>query len=88
MRAERVGFVFQSFHLLSHRSAMENVMLSSLYRGVSRRERRMAAIAALRRVDLGNRAGFLPTRLSGGERQRVAVARAIAAMTALPSSIG
>jgi putative ABC transport system ATP-binding protein len=83
LRSERIGFVFQSFHLLSHRSAMENVMLGSLYRGVSRRQRRASAIAALTRVDLGNRAGFLPTRLSGGERQRVAVARAIAAQPSL-----
>jgi putative ABC transport system ATP-binding protein len=83
LRSERIGFVFQSFHLLSHRSAMENVMLGSLYRGIPRRQRRASAIGALDRVALGNRKGFLPTRLSGGERQRVAVARAIAAQPSL-----
>jgi putative ABC transport system ATP-binding protein len=83
LRSERIGFVFQSFHLLSHRSAMENVMLGSLYRGISRARRRTSAVGALTQVGLGHRASFLPTRLSGGERQRVAVARAIAAQPSL-----
>jgi putative ABC transport system ATP-binding protein len=77
LRAERIGFVFQSFHLLPQRSALENVMLGSLYQGVRRAERRRWALDALDRVGLAHRSGFLPTRLSGGERQRVAVARAL-----------
>jgi len=79
VRAERVGFVFQSFHLLAHRSALENVMFGSLYQGISRRERYERAARALVQVGLGPRAGFRPTHLSGGERQRVAIARALAA---------
>ncbi len=77
LRGRRIGFVFQSFHLLSHRTVEENVMLAELYRGGRRRGRADRAIAALERVGLGHRLGFLPTRLSGGERQRVAIARAI-----------
>jgi putative ABC transport system ATP-binding protein len=76
-RGRRIGFVFQSFHLLSHRTVEENVMLSVLYRGESRRGRRARAIAALEQVGLSHRIGFMPTRLSGGERQRVAIARAL-----------
>ena len=76
-RGRRIGFVFQSFHLLSHRPVEENVMLAELYRGESRRGRFERAVAALELVGLGHRIGFLPTRLSGGERQRVAIARAI-----------
>ena len=83
VRAERIGFVFQSFHLLPHRSAMENVMLGALYQGIGRRERRRRAIEALERVGLSHRATFVPTRLSGGERQRVAVARALVARPSL-----
>ncbi|MET0458131.1 MAG: ABC transporter ATP-binding protein [Ilumatobacteraceae bacterium] len=79
VRAERIGFVFQSFHLLPHRSALENVMFGSLYQGLSRRERYDRARQALVEVGLAGRAGFRPTRLSGGERQRVAIARALAA---------
>jgi putative ABC transport system ATP-binding protein len=77
LRGRRIGFVFQSFHLLSHRPVEENVMLAELYRGESRSGRFERAVAALDRVGLGHRIGFLPTRLSGGERQRVAIARAI-----------
>lgn len=76
-RGRRLGFVFQSFHLLSHRPVEENVMLAELYRGESRGGRLQRAIAALEVVGLGHRIGFLPTRLSGGEQQRVAIARAI-----------
>jgi putative ABC transport system ATP-binding protein len=83
LRSERIGFVFQSFHLLSHRSAVENVMLGGLYQGIARRTRRQIALEALDRVGLAARAGFLPTRLSGGERQRVAVARALATRPSL-----
>jgi putative ABC transport system ATP-binding protein len=77
LRGSRIGFVFQSFHLLAHRSAMENVMLALLYHGTARRERRRRAAEALDRVGLGHRAHALPTTMSGGERQRVAVARAL-----------
>ena len=83
LRSERIGFVFQSFHLLSHRSAVENVMLGGLYQGIARRLRRDVALEALDRVGLSARSNFLPTRLSGGERQRVAVARALAARPSL-----
>lgn len=82
-RARRLGFVFQSFHLLAHRSVEENVMLAELYQGGSRKGRRERAVSALERVGLGHRIGFSPTRLSGGERQRVAIARAIMAEPAL-----
>ena len=77
LRAHRIGFVFQSFHLMSHRTVLENVILAMLYGNVPRAERRTRALAALDRVGLTERAGFLPSRLSGGERQRVAIARAI-----------
>jgi putative ABC transport system ATP-binding protein len=79
VRAERIGFVFQAFHLLPHRSALENVMFGSLYQGIGRRERRHRAGQALLQVGLESRSGFRPPRLSGGERQRVAIARALAA---------
>ena len=83
VRGRRIGFVFQSFHLLSHRPVEENVMLAELYRGESRSGRYDRAVAALERVGLGHRIGFLPTRLSGGERQRVAIARAIVGQPSL-----
>ena len=76
-RGRRLGFVFQAFHLLSHRPVEENVMLAELYRGESRAGRLQRAITALEVVGLGHRVGFLPTKLSGGEQQRVAIARAI-----------
>ncbi|MFF2526983.1 ABC transporter ATP-binding protein [Streptomyces liangshanensis] len=77
LRSERIGFVFQSFHLLAHRSAQENVELAMLYQRLARRRRRVRAEAVLRRVGLGHRLHALPTQLSGGERQRVAIARAL-----------
>jgi ABC-type lipoprotein export system ATPase subunit len=77
LRARGIGFVFQSFHLLAHRTVRENVMLADVYRGAARRGRRERAEAALEQVGIGHRSGFLPTRLSGGERQRVAIARAL-----------
>ncbi|UGY92688.1 ABC transporter ATP-binding protein [Streptomyces gobiensis] len=83
LRGRRIGFVFQSFHLLPHRSAQENVELALVYNGSPRRTRRADAREALERVGLGHRAAAVPTRLSGGERQRVAIARALVARPAL-----
>ncbi|MEV1129212.1 ABC transporter ATP-binding protein [Agromyces sp. NPDC049794] len=79
LRARTIGFVFQAFHLLPRRTVLDNVLLATLYSGVPRVERMSRATAALERVGLGHRMGFLPTTLSGGERQRVAVARAVIA---------
>lgn len=77
VRAQFIGFVFQSFHLMSRRSVLENVLMPMSYSGVPRRERSDRAIEALDRVGLGHRRDFLPGTLSGGERQRVAIARAV-----------
>jgi putative ABC transport system ATP-binding protein len=79
LRGGRIGFVFQSFHLLPHRTVLDNVLLATLYSGVPRAERRDRALAALERVRLSHRLDFMPTVLSGGERQRVAIARAVIA---------
>lgn len=77
VRAQRIGFVFQAFHLMPRRSVLENVMMPMLYSGTPRTEREDRAREALHRVGLGHRIDFLPGLLSGGERQRVAVARAV-----------
>src|SRR5690606_11541140 len=77
------GFVFQSFHLLPHRTVIENVLLATIYNRMPRAERVPADEDALRRVGLAHRMEFLPTRLSGGERQRVAIARALVTRPAL-----
>jgi len=77
VRAHRIGFVFQSFHLLPYRTSIENVMLAQVYSDEPRRHRHAAAMAALTQVGLDHRAHALPTALSGGERQRVAIARAL-----------
>jgi putative ABC transport system ATP-binding protein len=75
LRARRIGFVFQAFHLVGHKSAVGNVALPLMYNNVPRRARRRAAEEALRRVGLGHRLYALPHTLSGGEKQRVAIAR-------------
>ena len=77
LRAHRIGFVFQNFNLLGHRTVLENVMLAEIYRGVAREGRTTRALAALQQVGMENRAHFLPPKLSGGEQQRVAIARAL-----------
>jgi ABC-type lipoprotein export system ATPase subunit len=77
LRAERIGFVFQSFHLLAHRTVLDNVMLAEVYRGTPREGREERALAALERVGLADRTRFRPTKLSGGQQQRVAIARAL-----------
>ncbi|BAU33009.1 ABC transporter ATP-binding protein [Microcella alkaliphila] len=77
VRAQRIGFVFQSFHLMPRRTVFENVLMPMAYSGVPRAERIDRARQTLERVGLGHRLDFLPTTLSGGERQRVAVARAV-----------
>ncbi|WAB80641.1 ABC transporter ATP-binding protein [Microcella daejeonensis] len=77
VRAQRIGFVFQSFHLMPRRTVFENVLMPMAYSGVPRTERVDRARRTLERVGLGHRLDFLPTTLSGGERQRVAVARAV-----------
>lgn len=77
LRARHIGFVFQEFFLAEHATALENVGDGLLYAGTRATERRRQAEEALRRVGLGARVGFRPSRLSGGERQRVAIARAI-----------
>ena len=77
VRLKEIGFVFQSFQLLSRQSALENVELPLTYAGVSKQERRQRATLALERVGLGERLHFKPTQLSGGQKQRVAIARAM-----------
>ncbi|WP_307871755.1 ABC transporter ATP-binding protein [Micromonospora sp. U21] len=77
LRNETIGFVFQAFHLLPRTSAVENVALPLVYRGVPARQRRERAAAMLGRVGLGHRLDHRPNQMSGGEQQRVAIARAL-----------
>ena len=77
LRNERIGFIFQQFHLVSDLSVVDNVEIPLLYRKMSNKERRKAALAALDRVGLSSRTQHFPTQLSGGQQQRVAIARAI-----------
>ncbi len=76
-RNKKLGFIFQSFHLISDLSVVDNVELPLLYRKVSARERRKLAELALESVGLKNRMTHFPAQLSGGQKQRVAIARAI-----------
>jgi len=78
VRGESIGFVFQTFNLMPRLTALENVALPLVFRGVPRSERRDRAGTLLDRVGLADRADHLPSELSGGQRQRVAVARALA----------
>jgi putative ABC transport system ATP-binding protein len=77
LRNKTIGFVFQSFHLLGRTTALDNVALPLVYRGVGRSERRARARVALESVGLGHRMGHRPSQMSGGEQQRVAIARAL-----------
>ena len=77
LRNQFVGFIFQSFHLLSHLDALANVELPLVYRGLEGVERRRRATAALEAVRLSDRRHHYPAQLSGGEQQRVAIARAL-----------
>jgi len=77
MRNEKLGFVFQSFHLVPDLKVVDNVEIPLLYRRMSSLERRRLALAALDRVGLSSRVSHFPTQLSGGQQQRVAIARAI-----------
>ncbi|WP_285768037.1 ABC transporter ATP-binding protein [Peribacillus sp. SI8-4] len=78
IRNIKIGFIFQNFNLLAKLTALENVELPLVYRGVGVKERREAAVACLDRVGLGDRMNHLPNQLSGGQQQRVAIARALA----------
>ena len=77
IRNEKIGFVFQSFYLLQKLTALENVMVPLLYRGVGEREARERAIKMLGRLKMEDRRNHMPQQLSGGQQQRVAIARAL-----------
>ncbi len=76
-RNEKLGFIFQSYHLINDLRVLDNVELPLLYRNSTSKERKQSATAALEKVGLSNRLRHFPSQLSGGQRQRVAIARAI-----------
>ncbi len=76
-RNQKLGFIFQSYHLINDLQVLDNVELPLLYRNATAKERKLLATAALEKVGLSNRLKHFPTQLSGGQRQRVAIARAI-----------
>ncbi len=78
IRNQEIGFIFQGFNLIANLTALENVELPLIYRGVGRTKRRELSEAALEKVGLGNRMDHKPSEMSGGQQQRVAIARAIA----------
>ena len=78
IRNEKIGFIFQNFNLLTKLTALENIELPLLYRGMSQKERTNMAYSCLEKVGLQGRAHHLPSQLSGGQQQRVAIARALA----------
>ena len=77
LRNRLIGFVFQSFNLISYKSALENVALPLFYRGISRKQRNQQAMELLDKMGLADRASHLPGELSGGQKQRVAIARSL-----------
>lgn len=77
LRNKMIGFVFQSFNLISYKNAVENVALPLFYQGVSRKKRNALAMEQLERMGLADRAHHLPGELSGGQKQRVAIARSL-----------
>ena len=79
IRNREIGFIFQGFNLIPNLTAVENVEVPLIYRGIGKRERRQLAIASLEKVGLGHRLDHKPSQMSGGQQQRVAIARAIAA---------
>ena len=78
IRNKTIGFIFQQYNLLPKLTALENVELPLIYRGIPRSERRKMALEALKRVGMEERADHLPKELSGGQQQRVSIARALA----------
>lgn len=79
LRNEKIGFIFQSFNLISYKNALENVALPLYYKGVNRKKRNIQALEYLDKMGLKNHALHLPNEMSGGQKQRVAIARALIA---------
>jgi putative ABC transport system ATP-binding protein len=77
LRNKKIGFIFQSFNLISYKNALENVALPLYYQGVNRKKRNLLAMEYLDKMGLKNHADHLPNEMSGGQKQRVAIARAL-----------